>query len=117
MYKCLVGLNFSIVEAKGVAEFCVGGGCRMGTEVVCEEARISRGRRARRLRSPQGASRNAGEHVELSGPWDSEVQATSLGHQGTEALGGRLEDVGMHLGLVPSCCAWLFTLQLDLSPP
>lgn len=106
MYKCLVGLNFSIVEAKGVAEFCVGvGGCYMGTEVVCEEARISRGRRARRLRSPQGASRNAREHVEHSGPRDSEVQAISLGHQGTEALGGHLEDVGMHSGLVPSCCA------------
>lgn len=45
----------------------------MGTEVVCEEARILRGRRARRPGSPQGASRNTGEAVEDPSPWDSEV--------------------------------------------
>lgn len=46
--------------------------------MVCEEASILRGRRAKRLRSPQETSRNAGEDVELLGPWDSEVQATTL---------------------------------------
>ena len=73
--------------------------------MVCEEASILRGRRAKRLRSPQGTSRYAGEGVELLGPWDSEVQATALGHQGSEALSRCLEDIRMHLGQAPSCCA------------
>ena len=88
-----------------MAEFCVGGEGVIRGQKLCEGASILRGRRAKRLRSPQGISRNAGEGVELLGPWDSEVQATTLGHQGSEALSRCLEDIRMHLRWAPSCFA------------
>lgn len=80
----------------------------MRTEVVCEEARILRGRRARRPRSPQGASRNTGEGVELPSPWDSEVQAHLTW---TSRSGGPQRASGVHMR-----SSWDWFLPVLLGP-